>query len=120
MSIYDDLQAVASGVLKEFNQGVIKLVKLTPGAGSVDDPGTATRVEYTLDATAKGISFKYLKDGFTVVSDKEVVAAVVSGVTPGIDDLITIDGEEHKIIQDLSVPGSGTRCAWKFIVRRGA
>lgn len=119
MSIYEDLQSVASGVLKEFNQGVIKLVKLTPGTGTDDDPGTATRVEYTLDAVAKGISFKYLKDGFTVVSDKEVTAAVVAGVTPGISDIITINGEEHKIIQDISVPGSGTRCAWKFIVRRG-
>lgn len=120
MTIYDELQGVASEVLGEFNQGGISLVKITPGGAPADNPGTPTITVYELEAVARGVSFKYVQSGFAVQSDLQVTAAVLEGVTPNINDFIRIDGTDHKIIEDVSAPAAaGTRAAWKFIVRKG-
>lgn len=117
MTIYEELQPVAAQLLKEFKQGVTKLISVST-SGNADAP-TVTETETILDAAVKGISRKYVRDGFSVESDLEVTAAVVAGVTPTLKDYIEIDGIRYKIVRDISVPAAGTRVAWKFIVRRG-
>ena len=119
MTIYDELQGVASEVLSDFDQGTIKLVQITRAAGTPDKPGAAVSTTHKLDAVAKGVSFKYVQSGFAIASDKEVISAVLNGVTVTENDFIEIDGVRHKILRDLSVPAAGTRCAWKFLVRKG-
>lgn len=119
MSLYDELQGVAKSLLKEFKQGTVKLVQVTPGAGPADNPGTATETSYELDATVKGVSRKYLNTSFIVASDLEVTSAVIDDVTPNEKDFIVIDDVRHKIVQDLSTPAAGAKVVWKFIVRRG-
>lgn len=118
MSIYDDLKPVAAGILKEFKQGTIYLVQVVAGSGATDNPGTSTEVKTELNATVKGVSFKYTRDGFAIASDLEVIAAIVDGITPNKNDFIEIDGKRYKIIQDMSPPAAGTRVVWKFIVRK--
>lgn len=119
MSIYNDLQAVTSDIMKDFKQGSIYLVKISQTGGTVDEPGTPTETSYELNATVRGVSYQYLKESFVLATDLEVTAAVLSTVTPDEDDFISIDSVKHKIIKDISVPATGTKVAWKFIVRKG-
>ena len=117
--MYDQFQNLTVGILKQFKQGDIKLLKVTAGVGAADNPGAPTITEYALDAVAKGVSFEYLKMGFAVKSDIMVTAAVLPSVTVTLNDFIQIDGVKYKIISDESVPAAGTVVAWKFIVRKG-
>lgn len=118
MTFYKDLQNVASGVLKEFNQGTIKLLHITQGTGGTpDEPATKTTTTYNLTGTVRGVSFKYLQEGFIVSTDLEVTVAVLENVTPSKEDFIEIDGKKYKIVENISVPASGTKCVWKFICR---
>lgn len=119
MSIYDELKDVATELLHEFKQGVIKLIKVTPGNGPVDNPGNPTTDEYTLNAVVRGVSFKYVKQGFTVSSDLEVTASILDNIVPSEKDFIEIDSIKYKIIQLMNVPSAGTKIVWKFIVRKG-
>lgn len=119
MSIYDDLQDVTTEVLSEFKQETVQLVKITPGTGPADNPGTPSEVVTDLQAVVRGASYKYQKEGFCVAGDLEMTCAVVPGVTVTINDFIIVDGKRFKILSDISVPASGTRVAWKFLLRRG-
>lgn len=119
MSIYEELRdTVAKPLLKEFKQGSISLIQMTPGSGPIDNPGPATQTTISLDAVAKGVSFKYVRDGFATSTDLIVTAAIVDGITPTKNDFIEIDGVRHKIIEDISPPAAGSRVVWKFIVRK--
>lgn len=119
MTIYDDIQQAASDVLSDLKQGSVSLVKITAGNGPADNPGTPTTTNYSLDATIKGASFKYVRNGMAVETDLQVSAAVLDGITVSVNDFIAIDGVNHKILHDISAPAAGTRCVWKFLVRRG-
>ena len=119
MSIYDDLQVVASEILTEFKQGAVNLVQTTPGAGPDDNPGAPTLTSYSLNAVVKGVSFKYVSQGLATASDLEVTSAVSSEVTPSEKDFLEIDSVKYKIVQLMNVPGAGTSSVWKFIVRKG-
>lgn len=119
MSIYTELKEVTSEILKEFKQGTVVLRKMAPAAGPADNPGTPTITSHTLDAVVKGVSFKYVSQGFAVASDLEVTSAILSGVTPSEKDSIVIDDVRYKIIQMMKIPAAGTTLAWKFIVRKG-
>lgn len=119
MTIYDDLQDVATEILTEFKQDTVQLVKITPGTGPVDDPGTPTETITDLQAVVKGASYKYQREGFCVAGDLEMTCAVVAGVTVTLNDFIIVDGKRLKILADVSVPASGTRAVWKFLLRRG-
>lgn len=120
MSIYDDLQSVTSELMNEFNQGSIKLVQFVyPEDSTPDSPGEPEEVLIELKGTVKGVSFKYLKESFITVSDKEVTTNVINGVIPSENDVIEIDNVRYKILEFLPLPSAGTVCAWKFIVHKG-
>lgn len=119
MSLYEDLQQVVQEVMAEFKQGQISLVQTTAGSGPIDNPGAGTTTKYALDATAKGVGFKFLKDSRVVASDIEVTAAVRPDVVPNIKDFIEIDGVQHKMVIEPLIPAAGVQVAWKFIVRKG-
>lgn len=119
MSLYDDLQPVASALLAEFKQGTVKLVQVVTGTGAADNPGAPTETTTTLNATVKGAPYKYVMQGLAVQGDVQVIAAVVSGITPAKNDFLEIDGVRYKIIQDISAPSAGTRVVWKFLARKG-
>jgi hypothetical protein len=117
---YDDMQKIASDVLKEFKQGTIRYIDIVPGSGPADEPGAPTKTAYDLDAVAKGVSYKFVKDSLALSTDLTVTAAVQSGFTPNMRGLVEIDGVEYKIVQDISTPAAGTRAVWKWIVRKGS
>lgn len=119
MSIYDDLAADVPAILKKFGQGGIKLIGLTSAAGAADEPGTPTETETSLDATARGVSYTYIRSGAALASDLMVTSAPVAGVTPKMSDFIEIDSVRYKIVQIVHLPAAGTKLVWKFIVRKG-
>lgn len=122
MSLYDEMQKIASDVLSdpEFKQGVISYVRIMPGSGPIDDPGPADEIiTPVLGGVVRGVSYKYVKDGLALSTDKTVVIPVVPGITPNMRDFIEVDGERLKIVQDISTPAAGIRVVWKFIVRKG-
>lgn len=119
MSIYDDLKPVAAGVIKEFKQGFVQYVKITPGNGPVDEPGPNSEAKTTLNATVGGVSFRYTVNGFATAADLMVTTAPVAGITPDMKDFVEIDGARYKIIQVIKLPAAGTTLVWKFIVSKG-
>lgn len=118
-TIYDELKSISSEILAEFKQGTVNLVKLTTGTGPADNPGAAVEVNHSLNAVVKGVSFKYVAQGFAVSSDLEVTCAVVSGITPDEKDFVEIDSTRFKIIRFIPTPAAGTQVTWKFLVRKG-
>ena len=122
MSIYDEMQKIASDVLSdpEFKQGVISYVRIVPGSGPEDDPGPANEIiTPVLGGVVRGVSYKYVKDGLALSTDKIVTMPVVASIVPNMRDFIEVDGERLKIVQDISTPAAGVRVVWKFIVRKG-
>lgn len=122
MSIYDEMREIAGELLSdpEFKQGTMRYMKIVPGSGPVDDPGPSTP-QYTAlpGGVARGVSYKYVKDGLALSTDKTVIFPVVPGLTTNMKDFIEIDGVLYKMVQDISVPAAGTRVVNKFIVRKG-
>jgi hypothetical protein len=119
-SIYEELQPVATELMKEFKQGTINHIKITAGTtGTEDNPGEPIETSTEVDATVKGVSFKFLQNGFSVVGDKIITVGVNSKISPSIGDFFEIDNERWKAVADISVPAAGTRVAWKFIIRKG-
>lgn len=120
MSIYDDLQGVASNLLKQFKQGSIELIQFVyPEDSTPDNPGKPEEVVTPLDAVANGERFKFMNTSFINDSDNEVTTAVVEGISPSVNDFLNIDGTKYKIIKFDPLPAAGTACTWKFIVRKG-
>ena len=123
MAFYEDMQKLASSVMKEFKQDSVKLIqyKETKG-GTLDEPSELAEKVYNLDATVSGVSFKYLINSYAVASDLTVTAGVIQGVTPTINDFIEIEGVRHKIIRDISAAPNavnGKPVVWRFICRKG-
>ena len=120
MTFYKEMQTIAKNVLKEFNQGEIKLVHLTGSANlSPDAPDEMKETIYDLKGSVKGVTFKYLKEGYVTHTDFEVTVGVIPDVEPSENDFLQINGVRYKIIRDISVPANGTRVVWKFLARKG-
>ena len=119
MSIYDEMQQVAKDVFGEFKQGVIQYVKITKGSGPVDDPGPSSDTLYTINATATGVTMKYVNMNLAVASDLQIPAPVDNRYTPDIKDAVTVDGVRHKIIHIDRKPAAGTPVLYILIIRKG-
>lgn len=119
MSLYDDMQTVASDVLAEFKQGTVSYIAMVPQAGSTpDDPLPPVEgVPVSLNAAVRPVSTKYVDGTHIVQSDKQVTFA--GGVVdPDMSGFIDIDGVRFKIVEILPVPAAGTVVSYTVIVRR--
>jgi hypothetical protein len=111
------MQATASKLLKTFNQGTIKLIKITDGTGPAYDPGDPVPTPYDLDGTVRGVSSKYVDGTLVLESDLQVTAAVHAIQTPTLKDKVSIDGNEYAIIKIIKIPAAGTTITNIIIVR---
>ena len=117
---------VAASVMKEFKQGTIKYVDVTPGTGDADEPGEPAENEFTLDATSRGVKYKYVQNGLAVASDLQVTASVKAKSSNGAsvdlhptqNGFVLIDGVKYKIQEILPKPAAGTTVAFVLIVRK--
>ncbi len=122
MSIYDELQGVASELFAEFKQGTVIHVQVLPGSGSGDDPGAVTETQREINATVQNASnaksLSYFVKNSTVVAGDMLISTGVPPVPFNLRDFIIIDGVRHKMVAILQKPAAGTPVAFALIVRR--
>lgn len=118
MSIfYSDLRNVASGLLQEFNQGVVEIGKpvTNPGSNEWDPP--VTDIEWTrVNAVARGVSQKYV-DGVSIVATDLQLTVDMGAYDPAAGDRIRIDGKHVSVLRFDRIPAAGGVVAWRVIVR---
>jgi hypothetical protein len=121
MTIYSEMQGVATELLTEFKQGVIQYVQIVPGSGPAYNPGPSQEIPVTINgATAGGISFKYVKMGLGVAGDMQINMAVQANITPAINGFVKIDGVQYKITQIIPKPAAGIPVTYTLIAKKGA
>lgn len=119
MGFYDDMQAVATDVLREFKQGTVVLTRITAGAADPETswiPGTPTTASYTLDAVVRRVEQKYVDGSLIVATDNQIITAVPP-VGPAMTDQITIDGVAQVIKDIRPIPAAGTPVAYIIFVQ---
>jgi hypothetical protein len=119
MAFYEDMQAVAAEVLAEFKQGTVNYIKITPGAGPVDNPGQPVRTPYAINSAVSGVAASYVAKGLAIGTDLQVIAPVDSRYVPEMTGSVEVDGVPHKITQILPKPAAGTPVVYVLIIQRG-
>lgn len=128
---YEQMAGVANELLAPtarggLGQGVVKLVRYTPGAPPAnpwDAPTQPSRTETVLRAAARGVSKQFVgvevaPGNPIVATDLQVIAAPWGGqYDPG--DIIEIDGKPVTILRVDDIPAAGIVSAIRFIVRAG-
>ncbi len=74
---YTRMQKTSSRLLKKFAQGEITYQVETKGSGPDWNPSPGGLITYTLDAVAKGVDQKYVRDGYISASDIQITAAIL-------------------------------------------
>ncbi|PCI03451.1 MAG: hypothetical protein COB78_10870 [Hyphomicrobiales bacterium] len=132
---YEDLAETADDIMSEFKQGVVTLVRATPGTPDPEEPYipvTDSTETYSLKATVKSVEDKYV-DGTTIHATDSMVTASASMVHTHTDgapvanvvvnleiqpgDIVSIDGKPVTIIKEMRVPKAGICLVWKLITR---
>lgn len=131
---YGRMTATASRLLDRFQQGEIFYVPLSAGVNEWDPKTAGTPVR--LQATAKGVSEKYVSD-LIMASDIEVTCGVMQTVwadeyiwddlvtwsdtgaplIPANSACLTIDGRELQIVKVMRIPAAGEPIVFKIFCR---
>ena len=114
---YGRMQSTASKLLTNFNQGDIKLIKVTDGTGPAYDPGDPVETPYDLNGTVRGVAAKYVDNTLIRATDLQVTAAVHATEVPTLKDKLSIDGTKYDIIKIIKVPAAGTTITNIIFVR---
>jgi hypothetical protein len=117
MSLYTDLRNVASGLLREFSQGVVEIGKpvTVPGANEWTPP--TTTIQWTrVNAVARGVSQKYV-DGVSIVATDLQLTVDMGAYDPAAGDRIRIDGKQVSVLRFDRIPAAGEVVAWRVFVR---
>lgn len=117
-NFYDEMQSIAASVINEFKQGTITYTALVAGNGSPDNPGEPREVTSTIDATTRGVEYRYIDGTNIVASDGQLTMPANLGVIPSIEGYITVDGKRHRIVQVSAIPPAGTPVAYAVIYKR--
>ncbi|WP_336802470.1 hypothetical protein [Kaistia sp. MMO-174] len=115
MGFYDEMQDVATELLSEFKQGVVQLIRVTPGApdpATPWEPGPPTQATYDLKATVTREHQRY-ENGVLIVETGDMVMFAVPEVTPLLSDKLVIDGAVRSITNLTPIPAAGDPVAWK-------
>lgn len=118
VSFYEEMQKVATGVLKEFAQGVVSYVTFTNSGGTPDDPGEPVPVVHSINAAVRGVAYKYIDGTNIVASDGQLTMPVTPGLTPTDKGFIDVDGKRHRIMSVQQIPAAGTPVAYIIIFKR--
>lgn len=114
---YSDMQNLTTDLLRVFNQGNVAYVAMVPGNGPEDDPGEPSEATTPINATVRGVEFKYERMGSTVMGDLQVTFAA-GGISPEMTGFFDIDGQRYKVVEIHANPSAGTVVAYTCIVRR--
>lgn len=117
MTIYTDMQAVASSLLTEFDQGNIVITTVTPGAGPAHNPGSPTEVDTAVKGTVRGVSQKYIDGSLIVATDLQLTIAG-GVVVPTTTSKVKLSGVVHQVVAVFPKPAQGTAVAYTVIIRK--
>lgn len=128
MSLYSDMEAMVSEMLAPeseggLGQGVVKLIRVTPGVVDPDKPWLPvqpTEQTETLKAAVDGVASELVgtEVGSAVIlaSDRQVICA-----PPAMDyqagDVLSVDGVRVTVLSVERIPAAGTVSAVRFIIR---
>lgn len=116
MTFYTDLQAIAKGVLAEFNQGGFsKITITTTPAANEWELDTVTPTPVAIDAVVKGVSQKYVDGSRIVATDLE--ATLPGDVNIDTGSNVTINGDAVQVIEVMPTPPSGTPVIIRVVLR---
>jgi hypothetical protein len=129
---YAALGGLASGLLKQFGQGVITLEQTRKGAGPSYEPGAGSTVYIPLDGVGKGVAEYFKRMALADASEMKFTTAVIAGVEPSIvTDWIILGGTlaadrsaitggiRYKVTEWNPVPNRNVPLVWKFTVKKG-
>lgn len=124
---YAKMQGIATNLLTRFNQGVIELGVVTPGAGPAHNPGPSTTVYRTVKGAANSAysvrgGSNTFADGTLIKEGDLKVTLAVSGTAPKSGDVIRfggVGGPVYRVYKFNAVPAAGVAAAWVCYVRRG-
>ena len=114
--LYTRLQGTASKLMDKFQQGTVRYIAPGETTGPAYDPVIGPPTPYPVDATVRGVSQKYLQDGYITASDLQATLSVFE-VEPTNAGTLEIDGREHEIVEVHRIPASGTVLVWRLIIR---
>lgn len=127
MGFYDDMQGIATGLLRDFKQGTIRYIKLTKGQGPAQNPGPPSEAATTIPGATASSTFsvnaanaKFSPNSLIQSGDIMVVAEApaLAAVALALTDFIEIDGIRYRIIVIGKTPAAGVTVAYTFFVRR--
>lgn len=114
--IYTDFQALAAGLLRDFDQGGIYLLVHTPGTGPAYNPGSDSYAANLIDgAVARGVSADMLRD--TLINAADLLVTIPGTYAPKLTDRVRIKGRDHAIVRINTVPAAGPAIVHKLVVR---
>jgi hypothetical protein len=118
MSIYAEMQGIATALFKEFNQALIYHVRTVAGSGTVSSPGFGAPVRTLIDgATVSGTTAQHQRLTMVKASDLVVRFAGSAPFTPEADDRYEIGGVPHETVHVISRPAVGIVVAYEVVVR---
>jgi hypothetical protein len=115
VSFYSDMQALAKGLLTEFDQGGLAI-----GVHTSSGPAHAPVITYPetpFVGAVRGVTAQNMADTLVQASDL-VVTMPGDGIVPGLLDRIVIGGLYHTIVKITPKPATGTVAAFEVIVRK--
>lgn len=116
MTFYEEMQGVATELLTEFNQGIIRLVRITKTGPSYNQSQSSQTI-YPLHGVTKGVSQKYVDGKNIVITDSQAIISVPSDIIPDISDKLRVDGKDYEILSVKKIPESGITVAILIIYR---
>jgi hypothetical protein len=124
MMFYQEMQAVATDVLRDFDQSEgsgdaddgLWFIKVIPGTGPDDDPGPATESAFKLLGAARGVSAKYVDNSLILASDMQMTAAYDPRIDPNTDTngFVRMDGVRYKVRRIDNIPPAGVTVSHKI------
>ncbi|ESQ83251.1 hypothetical protein AEAC466_13445 [Asticcacaulis sp. AC466] len=117
---YSRMQATAARLLGRFAQGEVVLRRAGAPVADAAAPWVApiaTEAQaWTLNATIKGVSQKFIDGDLVTASDLEVTAAAFADA-PRVGDVLIVDGQARTVLSVSRVPAAGPVVAWTFVVK---
>lgn len=121
MSLYSDLQGVATDLFEQFRQGdspdSLTYIEVTRAIGGTDaNPGQPNETSHPIAGTTRNAQFKYV-DGKTILATDLQISFGVQPFTPKVTDFFEMDGKRFNIAAVKPVPATGPVIAHVIFIR---
>lgn len=136
-AFYGSMQTLATGLLTQFNQGLLELTRTeqAPNASEPWKPGVETTRRYRLVGAVAPVQKRFVNGQSVLESDSQATvgvaatlthvdgavvtpqAVLLSDVEPTPSDTFTVDGRPRTVVGVRRIPDAGVAVAYAFILR---